>query len=151
VKPSGAGLQNDAHRKYFTSEDIRITSPADAVRLCREMLHTEDAIDRDKEHFYVVHLNIRSRVTMIEVVSVGTVSSSVVHPRETFRRAIAEGSSSIIIAHNHPSGEVDPSDNDNKVTKLMFEAGKVIGIDLLDHIIFSDNKAFSFKDNKSIV
>jgi DNA repair protein RadC len=122
----------------------------DAVRLCREMLHTEDAIDRDKEHFYVLHLNVRSRVTMIEVVSVGTLSSSVVHPRETFRRAISEGSYSIIIAHNHPSGEVDPSHEDTQVTKLMFDAGQVIGINVLDHIVFSDSKAFSFRDNKNI-
>jgi DNA repair protein RadC len=147
---SRSGLQPDAHRKYFTNEDIRITSPADAVRLCREMLGTEDAIDQDKEHYYVIHLNIRSKVTLIEVVSIGIVSSAVVHPRETFRRAIAEGSSDIIIAHNHPSGEVDPSDEDRKVTKLMIEAGKIIGIDMLDHVVFSDSKAFSFRENRNI-
>jgi DNA repair protein RadC len=150
VAPSGSSLQHDAHRKYFTGEDVRINSSADAVRLCREMLATEDAIDRDKEHFYVLHLNVRSRVTMIEIVSVGTLTSSVVHPRETFRRAIAQGSASIILAHNHPSGDADPSDEDKAVTKLMFEAGRVIGIDVLDHVVFSDSKAFSFRNNKNI-
>jgi DNA repair protein RadC len=74
----------------------------------------------------------------------------VVHPRETFRRAITQGSASIIIAHNHPSGDVDPSDEDTAVTKLLFEAGRVIGIDVLDHVVFSDSKAFSFRDNKRI-
>jgi len=84
MAPSGSTAQNDAHRKYFTNKGIRITSSADAVWLCREMLRTEDAIDRDKEHFYVVHLNTRSKVTMIEVVSVGTVSaSSRIHERHS--------------------------------------------------------------------
>jgi DNA repair protein RadC len=150
ANPARSGFQTDAHRKYFTNVDIRITRPLDAVRLCREMLATEDAIDRDKEHYYAIHLNTRSKVTLIEVVSVGTLQSSLVHPRETFRRAIAEGSASIIIAHNHPSGEVDPSDNDTQVTKLMFDAGEIIGIDVLDHVVFSDSKAFSFRDNKNI-
>jgi len=150
ANPARSGFQTDAHRKYFTNGDIRITRPLDAVRLCREMLATEDAIDRDKEHYYAIHLNTRSKVTLIEVVSVGTLNSSLVHPRETFRRAIAEGSNSIIIAHNHPSGEVDPSDNDTRVTKFMFDAGQIIGIDVLDHLMFSDSKAFSFRDNKQI-
>jgi DNA repair protein RadC len=114
------------------------------------MLSAEDALDRDKEHFYVLHLNARRRVRMIEVVSVGTLTASVVHPRETFRRAISQGSYAIIIAHNHPSGEVDPSDEDSRVTKLMVDAGNVIGIDMLDHIVFSGSKAFSFRENKYI-
>jgi DNA repair protein RadC len=90
--PSRSEFQTDARRKYFTNEDIRIASAADAVRLCREMLATEDAIDRDKEHYYAIHLNTRSKVKLIDVVSIGTLNSSLVHPRETFRRAIAEGS-----------------------------------------------------------
>jgi len=148
--PSHACLQSDAHRKYFVNEDVRITSPGDAVRLCREMLSAEDALDRDKEHFYVLHLNARRRVRMIEVVSVGMLTASVVHPREMFRRAISQGSYAIIIAHNHPSGEVDPSDEDSRVTKLMVDAGNVIGIGMLDHIVFSGSKAFSFRDGREI-
>jgi DNA repair protein RadC len=148
--PSSSGFQTDAHRRYFTDQDIRITRALDAVRLCREMLATEDAIDQDKKHYYAIHLNTRSKVTLIEVVSVGTLNSSLVHPRETFRRAIAEGSAAIIIAHNHPSGEVAPSDNDTRMTKVMFDAGQIIGIDVLDHLVFSGSKAFSFRDNKQI-
>jgi len=93
-------------------------------------------------------LDTRSRVKLVEVVSVGTLTSSIVHPRETFRRAIIEGAASIIIAHNHPSGEVDPSDDDTRVTKRMFEAGELLGITLLDHIVFSSEGYFSFRDNK---
>ena len=84
---------------------------------------------------------------MVELVTVGTLSSSLVHPRETFRRAVIAGSASIIIAHNHPSGEVDPSDEDMKVTRAMLDAGNILGITMLDHIIFTKDTYFSFKKN----
>jgi DNA repair protein RadC len=84
---------------------------------------------------------------MVELVTVETLTSSLVHPRETFRRAVIAGSYSIIIAHNHPSGDVDPSDEDMKVTKLMFEAGNLLGITMVDHIIFTKDNYFSFRNN----
>jgi DNA repair protein RadC len=74
--------------------------------------------------------------------------SSLTHPRETFRRAVIAGSASIIVAHNHPSGEVEPSDEDTKTTKLLFESGNLLGITLYDHIIFTNDKFFSFRENK---
>jgi DNA repair protein RadC len=86
---------------------------------------------------------------MVELVSLGGLSSAIVHPRETFRRAVIQGSASIIVGHNHPSGEPDPSDEDTKVTKLLFEAGNVLGIRLLDHIVFADKKFFSFRSNST--
>ena len=84
---------------------------------------------------------------MVELVNIGTLTSSLVHPRETFRRAVIQGSASIIVAHNHPSGEVDPSADDTKITKLLFEAGNILGIKMLDHVIFAKGKFFSFRDN----
>jgi DNA repair protein RadC len=75
-------------------------------------------------------------------------NSSLVHPRETFRRAVIAGSATIIVAHNHPSGEVEPSDEDTKVTKLLFESGDLLGITLYDHVIFANDKFFSFRENK---
>jgi len=113
-----------------------------------DLLALEDEIDQDKEHFYVMHLDVRSRIKLVELVSLGTVDSALTHPRETFRRAVIAGSASIIVAHNHPSGDVDPSDEDTKVTKLLFEAGQLLGIKLLDHIIFAKGKFFSFRENK---
>ena len=95
-----------------------------------------------------MHLDTKSQVKMVELVSMGTINASLVHPRETFRRAVIEGSVSIIIAHNHPSGAVDPSEEDIKVTRLMHEAGKVLGISLLDHIIFTNDTFYSFKENR---
>ena len=84
---------------------------------------------------------------MVELVTVGTLTSSLVHPRETFRRAVMAGAASIIIAHNHPSGEADPSDEDMKVTRAMLDAGNILGITMLDHIIFTNDNYFSFRNN----
>lgn len=133
---------------YLKDSKIQIKSPEETAKIFRNIWMHADEIERDREHFYVMLLDIKSRVKLVEVVSVGTLTSSLVHPRETFRRAIAEGAASIIIAHNHPSGEADPSDEDTKVTKLMFEAGQLLGITMLDHIVFSENGFFSFRDNK---
>jgi DNA repair protein RadC len=113
-----------------------------------DLLALEDKIDQDKEHFYVMHLDVKSRITLVELVSLGTLNASLVHPRETFRRAVMQGSASIIVAHNHPSGEVEPSDEDTKTTKLLFEAGTILGISLLDHVIFTNDKFYSFRDCK---
>jgi DNA repair protein RadC len=133
---------------YLKDSKLKVGSPEEVANVFQDLLNLEDAIDRDKEHFYVMHLDIRSRVKMVKVVSIGTLTSSLVHPRETYRRAIVEGAVSIIIAHNHPSGEADPSDEDTKVTKSMFEAGQILGITMLDHIIFTKGGYFSFRDNK---
>jgi DNA repair protein RadC len=133
---------------YLQDSKIKIQDSKDVAKVFFDLLQLEDAIDREKEHFYVMHLDTRSRVKMVELVSLGTLTSSLVHPRETFRRAVINGSASIIVAHNHPSEEVDPSDEDTKVTKLLFESGNILGIKLLDHVIFSKEAFFSFRENR---
>jgi DNA repair protein RadC len=132
---------------YCKGKKIRATGVKEAARVFRDILNLEDRIERDKEHFYVMHLNVKSQVLMVELVNIGTLNSSLVHPRETFRRAIVAGSASIIVAHNHPSGEVDPSDEDTRITKVLFEAGQILGISMLDHVIFARDRYFSFKEN----
>jgi DNA repair protein RadC len=133
---------------YCKDSKITVGGAGDIAKVFRNILGLEDRIEREKEHFYVCHLDVKSRVKMVELVNIGTLSSSLVHPRETFRRAIVEGSASIIVAHNHPSGEVEPSDEDTRITKVLFEAGQILGITMLDHVIFAGNKYFSFRDNK---
>lgn len=122
---------------YLRDSKLKVSGANEVATVFQDILALEDKIDRDKEHYYVMHLNIRSQVLMVELVSMGVLSSALVHPRETFRRAVVAGSASIIIAHNHPSGEADPSDEDTKVTKQMFEAGNILGITMLDHVIFT--------------
>src|SRR5512138_1571278 len=97
---------------YLQQSNITITSARDVVNVFQDLLGLEDAIDQEKEHFYVCHLNSKSRIKLVEVVSIGTLNHALVHPRETFRRAVCEGSASIIVAHNHPSGESTPSVED---------------------------------------
>ena len=126
----------------------RMASSYDVAQVFQDLLKLEDKIDQEKEHFYVMHLNGRQEIKLVELVVIGTMTEMMVHPRETFRRAVIEGSASIIIAHNHPSGEVDPSDDDLTFTRRMHEAGEILGIPLLDHIVFSPIKFYSFKMNK---
>jgi DNA repair protein RadC len=132
---------------YLKDSKIQVDGAGEVAKVFQDILVHEDQIEQEKEHYYVMHLNIKNQVLMVELVTVGTVSRSLVHPRETFRRAVITGSTSIIIAHNHPSGDIDPSDEDTKVTKLIFEAGQLLGITMLDHIIFTKDNYFSFKNN----
>jgi DNA repair protein RadC len=133
---------------YLQDSKIHVQGSEHVAKVFQDLLLLEDMIDQQKEHFYVMHLDTRSRINMVELVSVGTLTSSLVHPRETFRRAVMQGSANIIVAHNHPSGEVDPSDEDTNVTKLLFEAGNILGIKMLDHVIFSKGMFFCFRDNR---
>jgi DNA repair protein RadC len=132
---------------YFKDSKIKVENPAQIAKVFLDILLLEDAIDQAKEHFYVMHLNVRSQVNMVELVHLGSLTSSLVHPRETFRRAVLHGSAQIVVAHNHPSGEADPSDEDIRVTKLLMDAGRILGIQVLDHIIVAPTCFFSFKNN----
>lgn len=101
---------------------------------------------QQKEIFWVLVLNNKNQMLMKSAVSVGTISEALVHPREVFYHAIREGGSSIIIAHNHPSGSVEPSKEDIHATKRIADAGKLLGIPLLDHVILSDTRYYSLKE-----
>jgi DNA repair protein RadC len=130
---------------------IEIRDSRDVARVFQGLLRLEDGIDQDKEHFYVMHVNARQHVNLVELVAIGTLTHTAVHARETFRRAVIEGSYSIVVAHNHPTGDVTPSDADIKTTTKLHNAGEILNIPLLDHIIINTNDSsfFSFKDNKT--
>jgi DNA repair protein RadC len=130
----------------LNEEDKKVVSdPKDIAGVLQKLLKLEDEIDQDKEHFYCIHLDTRSRIKMIEVVSIGIINASIAHPREIFRRAITEGATTILVAHNHPSGSCEPSDADIEVTKKLCQAGEIIGITLVDHIIFTSGNYCSLK------
>jgi DNA repair protein RadC len=118
-----------------------ISCPADAVPLLTEIR------DQRKEHFLCLYLNARNQVTHKEVISIGSLSASIVHPREVFQVAIAQTSASIILAHNHPSGDPSPSREDIDLTQRLVEAGRIMGIDILDHIILCDSEFLSLKEH----
>ena len=100
-----------------------------------------------KEHFLAVTLNGGHNIIQIHVVSIGTTNSAVAHPREVFCEAIKENASAIILCHNHPSGQVEPSEEDIDCTKKLLEASEIIGIPVLDHIIIDCSSYFSFLEN----
>ena len=102
--------------------------------------------DKAKEHFKLILLNPRNKIVGISTISIGTLNASLVHPREVFKDAIKHSAASIILAHNHPSGDPDPSEDDLTITKRLVEAGKILGIEVLDHIVIAKNGLFSFKE-----
>ncbi len=103
-------------------------------------------LDNHKEHFIGLYLNARLEVSKIELISLGTVNTSLVHPREVFRPAIVGRSSGLIVLHNHPSGNVEPSEEDKEVTERLKKAAKILGFILHDHIIFAKDKFKSIID-----
>ncbi len=131
-------------RRTATHRDGRrpvVGSPDDLVALLQpQMAHL------DTETFSVALLNTKNELLRVVPVSKGTLSGSLVHPRETFRAAIAEGSYSVILVHNHPSGDPEPSSEDINVTRNIADAGRIIGIRVLDHIIIAKNGFRSLKD-----
>ena len=100
----------------------------------------------DREHFKVILLNTKNHVLEIESVSVGNLNSSLVHPRELFKKAILKSAAGGILVHNHPSGDPQPSDEDRQVTARMVEAGEIIGIEVLDHIVIGDGRYASLRE-----
>jgi DNA repair protein RadC len=105
----------------------------------------EDLKGSKKEHFVVFYLDTRNQIIKRETISIGTLNASLIHPREVFEPAILHSTAQIIIAHNHPSGITDPSDIDKEVTKRLVEAGKLLGIQVLDHIIVTKTSYLSLK------
>lgn len=99
-----------------------------------------------QEHFVVLFLNVKNEVLHKQTIFIGSLNSSIVHPREIFREAVKRSAASIICAHNHPSGNPSPSPEDIEVTKRLVEAGSIIGIELLDHLIIGDHRFISLKE-----
>lgn len=101
-------------------------------------LHCKWMCDLSKEHFVVLHLDSKNCVIREETVAIGTLNASIVHCREVFRSAIRQGANSIVLVHNHPSGDVKPSDEDVEVTKRLRKAGEMLGIKVVDHVVVGD-------------
>ena len=118
-----------------------ISSPADVEGLLRGRI-----ANLDRENFVVVLLNTKNEVLEVSTVSVGTLSASLVHPREVFKPAIRASAASVVLAHNHPSGKVEPSREDKEVTRRLCDASEIIGIEVLDHVILGDGR-FSMKEH----
>jgi DNA repair protein RadC len=124
-----------------TKERYVIRSPEDVSSLVME-----DMRFLKQEHFVCLYLNTKNQVIFRHTVFIGSLNASIVHPREVFKEALRRSSASIICLHNHPSGDPSPSREDIDVTKRLYEAGRVLGIELLDHIIIGDRTFISLKE-----
>lgn len=115
----------------------KISSPAQAAAYLRRRIH-----DDAREHFVALYLDGRHRAIADAIVSIGTATASLVHPREVFQPAIGLGACALLIGHNHPSGDVTPSPEDLDVTRRLADAGRILGVMVLDHIVWSRCGAF---------
>jgi len=119
-----------------------VNSPEDVVNTVKSQLK-----GKKKEHFLVLCLDTRNRLINCKPVSIGSLDTSIVHPREVFKEAVSSSAASVIFVHNHPSGDPEPSKEDVELTKRLVQAGEIIGIDVLDHIIVCDRSYLSLKAN----
>jgi DNA repair protein RadC len=131
------GTRQDLEPERFS---YAITDPEILVKAIRKSIQ-----DKTKEHFKLVLLNTRNKVIDISTISVGTLNASLVHPREVFREAVTHSAASIILVHNHPSDDPEPSDDDLSLTRRIADAGRLMGIEVLDHIIITKNGYTSLK------
>ncbi len=129
-------------KRLNTDKKSEILSASNVWNFCADIRGTK------REHFVAFYLDTQNCLIERQTISIGTLNSSLIHPREVFEPAVKLSANSIIIAHNHPSGSLTPSEEDKKITKRLIEAGKLIGIEIIDHIILSKSAYLSFdKEN----
>ncbi|KCZ72187.1 DNA replication and repair protein RadC [Candidatus Methanoperedens nitroreducens] len=132
-----------ARRLESFNEDAKpkINSPEDVYRRIYPRMR-----EQKKENFIELCLDTKNQIIKEEIISIGSLNANIVHPREVFKAALAVSAAHIILAHNHPSGDPTPSREDIEITKKLIEAGKIIGIDVLDHVIIGDGRHFSMRE-----
>lgn len=141
-----ASIEIGKRIKRWSAEDkIKVTSPDILVNLVSDEMRF-----LNKEHFNIAILDTKNQIIAIENISIGTLNASIVHPRDVFYAAINRSANSIILLHNHPSGDPYPSDEDINITDRLVDVGSLVGIKVLDHIIIGDNKYISFKEKNLI-
>ncbi len=141
-----AAIEIGKRINYLDALDkVKINEPSTIANL-----YMDEMRYLQKEHFRVVLLDTKNQIIVAEEISVGTLNASIVHPRDVFKAAIKRNANSIILIHNHPSGDPTPSNEDINITNRLLEAGNLIGIRVLDHIIIGDNKYISFKEKNII-
>ena len=130
-------------RRYRGKKPKDIRGPDDVVALVGRKLRREQ-----REHFLVLLLNARHEVLGKETVSIGSLNASIVHPREVFKPAVVQSAASIVLVHNHPSGDPEPSEEDVSITKRLVQCGELLGIGVLDHVIVASRGVVSFRSRQ---
>jgi DNA repair protein RadC len=128
-------------------QKIKVQNSSSVYRIMREILMRENAIERDHEHVYVVCLAPNNKILNIELVSLGAIDETVLKPMQVFRIALMKGAVRLILVHNHPHGELKPSEADKDVTDRMIQVGNIVNVEVLDHLIITELYYYSFKDD----
>jgi len=136
-------LQKRLH--YTRNARLRVQSARDVFEYMKGRIP-----DETREHLCILFLDAKNRIIRHEIISVGTLTASLIHPREIFKAAIRESANAVILVHNHPSGDVQPSGADKQVTTILKQAGNLLQIDLLDHVIIGTEDWFSFRDHSML-
>ena len=131
-------------------QHIKITAAKQVFEILSRILKRKPRAEQQKEHFYVIGLRANGIIIYIDLISIGGLTGTVVDVYGVFRTAIIKHANSIIICHNHPSGEMKPSEADHDITKKMYLSGELIGIKILDHIIFSTHFYYSMAQHNEL-
>ena len=134
--------------KLTKEQKIKVANSEDVFSIMRQVLKRENRLARQKEHFWVIGLNVNNVIAYIELVALGSVSKIIVKPVEVFSFAVAKKCESVILVHNHPSGDLTPSKADIDLTKKLVNGSKFLEIKVLDHLIISTKEYLSFADKK---
>ncbi|MFZ6009013.1 MAG: JAB domain-containing protein [Bacteroidota bacterium] len=127
-------------------QKIKLLNSDDVYKVMQYILLREEQIDQEKEHFWMIGLANNNRILYIELVSLGSVNATTVEPMNVFRVAVLKGAVKVIVIHNHPSGELKPSDQDKDVTDRLIQVGNILNIKVIDHLIISTRSYMSFAD-----
>ena len=150
--------ENDLSGKYVPKIQISLVKEiyvSNTSYSCSEAVAQCEIVDKelknaDREKFICIHFNIKNHIISYEVVSMGSLTSSIVHPREVFKAAILANAASVVFLHNHPSGSTEPSLDDIEITNRLCKAGAILGINVLDHLIIGYNEFYSFRQHNLI-
>jgi DNA repair protein RadC len=130
--------------KLTEQEKIKILNSDDIYGIMQKILLRESKIDQNREHFWVIGLENNNRILFIELISLGTINATLVEPMEVFSLALQKRAVKIMLCHNHPSGELTPSDNDKNLTDRLIQVGIIVNTHVIDHLIISDKSYLSF-------
>ena len=141
-------MKIDIYKLKMVKEDTveysdTIKSPCDVAKLAHDVLEMHEMAE---ENFIVLCLNTKNKIAGVHTVSIGSLNASIVHPREVFKVALLNNASAIILMHNHPSGDPEPSREDIEITHRLANAGNILGINVLDHVIIGEQRYVSLKE-----
>ncbi|MGE0567638.1 MAG: JAB domain-containing protein [Bacteroidia bacterium] len=133
--------------KLKKQDKIKLLNSGDIYAIMQKVLLRENKIERNKEHFWIIGLATNNRILYIELITVGTINRTIVEPMEVFSIALQKRSVKIVMVHNHPSGEMRPSEEDKDITDRLIQVGNFLNVPVLEHLIISETSFYSFNDS----